>query len=250
MAARQSPRRARLRLAGIALTVLTLIVSGVLVITAFSGAGGDLSPGGRQPDSAPHPSRSPGDKRLTPATGKPLRLVDGDKHHRSGVSGGFPHTGIGAVSAAAAHQEELDLLDDGLARQQLQDIAADEATVRSGVSDVRRARERAGLAPAGGPPSGLSVTTEVKAVRSISLDTSGDTVEVWLVYDRYAQVEDEDRDENPLRDEMTSAIYTWRKGDWRLTTAKRWTSRGTYPRAYDPSSPYAWTDGWREVSDV
>ncbi|OEV13230.1 hypothetical protein AN218_04520 [Streptomyces nanshensis] len=156
---------------------------------------------------------------------------------------------MGATSAAVAHQEELEVLDDGLARQQLQDIAADEATVRSGVSDVRRAREQAGLPPSGGPPSGLSVTTTVKAARTRSLDTTGDVIEVWLVYDRHAQTEDEQNDKDPLTDEMTSTVYTWDQGDWRLTTAKRWTSHGTYPRAYDPSSPYAWLDGWREVSD-
>lgn len=248
MRARPSPRRARIRLVLAGAGVLgVLAAGGALVVDSVTGEETNQPVGSGDRAPSPSPGATSG-RKLTPASGRAMPLVDAKGSDRSGVSTGFPHTSLGAVSAAVAHQEELDLLDDDLARRQLKAIAVPgSGTISRGVSQVRRTRERAGLAPSGGPPAGVSITTDVKAVRSRTLDDVGDVTEVWLVLDRYAQVKDEATDEAPLKDEATSVIYAWHDGDWRRTSAKRWTEKGTYPRAYDPDSPYAWRDGWREV---
>jgi hypothetical protein len=249
MRARPSPRRARIRLVlAAAAAFAVLAAGGALVVGSVT----EDEPGRPADASDPPPSASPGapgEKRPTPASGRPIPLVDAKERDPSGVSIGWPHTSLGAVSAAVRHWQELDLLDDDLARQQLKAISAPgSGAIQRGVSEVRRTRESAGLPPSGGPPPGVSVETEVTAVRLRSLDAVGDVVEVWMIWDRYAQVKDEAADRAPLRNEMSSVIYTWSGGDWKRTSAKRWTDLGTHPRAYFPNSPYAYADGWREVS--
>jgi hypothetical protein len=251
MKAPTSPPRARLRLVISAIAAMAVLAAGGAAIVG-SVTSDDPGPAAGRDSRTSAPSPTPGasaGQKPTPGSGRAIPLVDAEKRHSSGMSVGFPHTSMGAMSAAVRHQEELDLVDDGLARQQLRAIAVKgDPAIERGVSKVRRTRESADLAPSGGPPSGVSFSTEVTAVRTRSLDDVGDVIEVWMAFNLYAQVKDKATDSNPLTDEMTSAIYTWSDGDWQQTAAKRWSSQGTSPRAYDPASPYAWADGWREVA--
>ncbi|MBO8189890.1 hypothetical protein JW592_31240 [Streptomyces sp. DW4-2] len=163
---------------------------------------------------------------------------------------GFPNSGVGAVSAAVHYWQDLDVLDDSIARRQLKAVSSPDSpeVVSHGVSRVRKTRETAGLAPSGSTPAGMSITTEVQAVRSRSLNNAGTVVEVWLVYDRYASLPEKPTDEDPLKGEEQRLIVKWQDGDWKLTEEARYVNRKTHPLAYDPKSPYAFRDGWRQVA--
>ncbi|NSC25710.1 hypothetical protein FM076_33020 [Streptomyces albus subsp. chlorinus] len=158
---------------------------------------------------------------------------------------------MGATSAAVSYWQDLSLIDDQAAGRQLRTIAASpsDPAVRNGVSEVRKVREGVGLPPSGGPPNGLAFTTNVKAVLTRSLDTEGDVVQVWMVFDRYATSPKKGTDDQPLRDEVDNLIVTWKDGDWKVTQERKWVRKSTGPRSYDPHSTYAFRDGWREVTD-
>ncbi|MBD2829865.1 hypothetical protein ID875_21065 [Streptomyces globisporus] len=164
---------------------------------------------------------------------------------------GFPGSALGATSAAVTYWEDLDLLDDAIAQKQWTAIAAKDSpgTVDQGVSEVRKVREGVGLPPSGGTPDGITFSTNVKAALARSLDKSGEVIDVWLVFDRYATIRDKGADDNPLKDEVTNLILKWDGTDWKVTTEHRYTSKVKYPRTYDPDSKYAWAEGWRAVGN-
>ncbi|MFE5844956.1 hypothetical protein ACFQ7N_25375 [Streptomyces niveus] len=114
---------------------------------------------------------------------------------------------------------------------------------------MRKIREGVGLPPSGGTPDGITFSTNVKAVLANSLDKTGDIVVVWVVYDRFATIRGKGADDDPLRDETTNLIVKWDGSDWKVTTEAKYTAKVKFPHSYDPDSPYAWADGWREVSD-
>jgi hypothetical protein len=239
-------RRARWRLVAIGLVAGgVLAVGGVWASSSLFVDDADQSATGGKGGRAgsPGPTSSPGG--LTPASGRPISLEDPERRTSSGVSSGFGRGGLGATSAAVRHWQELDLLDDERARRQLKDMASARSpeVVDQGLSEVRRARELAG-----DPGSIASITTDVRAMRNRSLDDAGDVVEVWLAFDRFPQVEDGADRIAPAKGETRSVILIWENGDWKHTAEKRWTNRGTSPRAFDPDSPSAWTDGWRRVA--
>ncbi|RLU99466.1 hypothetical protein CTZ27_14645 [Streptomyces griseocarneus] len=154
------------------------------------------------------------------------------------------------MSAAVRHLQELDILDDTIARKQLEAIVSKDSrdTIDRRISEVRETREKAGLSPSGATPAGLSFTTQVNAARITSADNSGDVVIVWMNYDRYATLPGKGSDDNPLKGETTYAIYKWEGDDWKLTEEPQYKKRVHGPWAYDPDSPYAFQDMWREVS--
>ncbi|WP_432138601.1 hypothetical protein [Streptomyces sp. bgisy154] len=246
-------RRARLRLAGIgAATVVALVVGGVVALTAFDDhsqpSQSDAKPS-RSPSAGPSASSSSG-KQFTPATAARIPLLRPAKS-ANGIGTGFEHSSLGATSAAVSYWEDLDLLDDVIARKQWTAIAAEDypQTVDEGVSEVRKVREGVGLPPSGGTPDGVTFSTNVKAALTRSLDSSGDVVVVWMVYDRFAAIRGKGADESPLRDEVTYLVLKWQADDWKVTTDPSYAKKLTGPHAYDPDSPYAFMDGWREVAD-
>lgn len=141
-------RRARLRLAVLgAAVVAALAAGGAVAITMLDDDGGPARTDAKTSPSAtvsasPAPSASM--KWHTPGTAAPVKLVK-PKHHMNGIGTGFDHNGPGIVSAAVSYWEDLNLVDDAIARQQWTAIAASSATIDEGVSDVRTTRERAGL---------------------------------------------------------------------------------------------------------
>ncbi|MEU9480722.1 hypothetical protein [Streptomyces sp. NPDC048191] len=243
-------RRARLRLVGIGVAVVAaLAVGGTLVVTNLGDGG---TPAKSHADTSPSatPSSSPTSGLLayTPATARRVPLLK-PTTHTNGIGTGFEHSSLGATSAAVSYWQDLDLLDDVTAQKQWAAIADTSATADQGVSEVRKLREAVGLPPSGGSPDNVTFSTHVKAVLARSLDSTGDVVDVWMSYDRYASVRDKGADDNPLRDETDHLILKWESGDWKVTTEAKYTSKVKGPVAYDPDSKYAFAQGWREVSD-
>jgi hypothetical protein len=243
-------RRARLRLAGIAVvTVAALTGAGVLIAQGLGGhsAQAHAAPSASAVASAPSSSQSA--QPMTPARARPVRL-DKPTGQKDGSSTGFPHNGLGALSAAVYHMDEYAFLDDEMARRQLTAITASDSptdAIDKAVSDVRALREAVGLASSGGMPAGLTFSTSVDAVRARSLTADGNVVQVWMHYNRTAVLPNGNADTSPLRDQTTDVIVEWQNGDWKQTTNPIYVAKRTFPAAYDPNSPVASADGWWPV---
>lgn len=247
-------RLARMRLAGIGvLAVAVLAAGGVLAATSF---------GNGETTGKPQTQRSPSEtstswppsasKPHTPATGPRLDLSPyGPKSSSKGIGTGFEHSAMGATAAAVSYWENLDLLDDVIARKQWSTITSKDSpkTIDRGVSEVRKLREGVGLPPSGGTPDDITFTTSVEAALFRSLDTSGDVVDVWMVYDRYATIRGKGGDPNPLKGEVTNLIVTWEDGDWKVTERPEYVKKVRGPRAYHPNSKWAYMTGWRELAN-
>ncbi|WP_371801577.1 hypothetical protein OHA38_43455 (plasmid) [Streptomyces sp. NBC_01732] len=248
-------RKARVRLVVMSVAVLAAVSLGAAVAIAGLGGSSDSADPAASKKNKPTPSGSassadPSATKFTPATAPAVHLLKPGTNE-NGIGTGFEHSGLGAVSAAVTYWEDLDILDDVIARKQLTAITSKDSpdSVTRGVSDIRKVREGAGLPPSGGTPDGLSFDTAVKATLVRSLDRTGDVVQVWMVYDRFATSPDKTGDDNPLKDEVVDLIVKWEDGDWKVTEEPRYTSKKTGPRAYDPDSKWAFMDGWRQVFD-
>ncbi|MFE7330328.1 hypothetical protein ACFU8W_36315 [Streptomyces sp. NPDC057565] len=189
---------------------------------------------------------------MTPERAKkvPLSVPTGQK---DGVSTGFPHNYVGAISTAVYFWEEYAFLDDQKARQQLMAVVSPDATgyVDEQISEVRKMREGANLPPSGGTPAGITFTTTVNAVRARTLTSSelprGDVIHIWMNYDRYATTPEKSTDDDPLKGEDIDFIVKWQGGAWKLTNELAYWKQRTFPVAYFPESPYAWRDMWWQV---
>lgn len=249
--------RARLRLSGIALAGVAAITLGVVTALTLGGgndkanAGKDIKSRRPSTSSASPASTAPG-KKLTPATSPRKIVLPKPGAVKNGIRVGFPHTANGAEWAAISYWQDLDILDDTIARRQWTQITSKDSpgTVDAKVSDVRKVREGVGLAPSGGTPAGLTFSTVVDAAQATSMDASGDVVEVWMVYDRYATLPADKggADNPPLKGQTTDLIVKWEDGDWKVTEEAQYTKHKHFPVAYAPDSWYAFEDGWREVS--
>jgi hypothetical protein len=245
--------RARLRLSAIGAAGLAAVALGV--VSALTLGGHDSKPARRSAapatSSSGTSSATPTHKSLTPATSKKIPLMKSTKVV-DGIGVGFEHSALGVESAAVSYWQDLDILDDAIARRQWTQITSKDSpgTVDKQVSGVRKLREGSGLPPSGGTPAGLSFTTVVDAISSRSLDTTGDVVDVWIVYDRYATLPADKggADNDPLKSQLTDLILKWEDGDWKVTEEPQYTGHKFHPVAYDPNSTFAWDDGWREVS--
>ncbi|MEV0780524.1 hypothetical protein [Streptomyces sp. NPDC050428] len=189
---------------------------------------------------------------MTPAKGKKVAL-EVPTGTKGGAATGFPRTARGAVSAAVYFWEGYAFLDDRAARRQLAAVTSPDATgfVDERVSEVRELREGAGLPPSGPAPAGITFTTTVNAVRPTSLllpgERAGDAVQVWMSYDQHGIEAGAGADTSPLTGETTSLILKWQNKAWKLTDEPKYQAKGSFPAAYDPHSPHAWTDGWTQV---
>ncbi|MDT0543969.1 MULTISPECIES: hypothetical protein [Streptomyces] len=248
----RAARRARVRLVAIGGLALALLVGGgVLLTNAVSGQGASAAPSGERRSSTPHPTPSASSRgKMTPAKAKPMHLLKPESG-KDGFSVGFPRTGPGAVSAAVYYLEESPFLDDVRTRQQLSAVTSrgSSAYIDKQVSEVRKVREAAGLAPSGGVPGGLTFTTNVNAIRATPL-VNRRLVQVWLNYDRYATKPDGTPANEPIKDETTDLLLIWEDGDWKITDEPRYRKLRTFPASYDPDSPISWQSGWWQVAHV
>ncbi|MFD7625587.1 hypothetical protein ACFV7Q_05985 [Streptomyces sp. NPDC059851] len=247
-------RRARFILAGGAVAVAGLLVAGGF--TAATLMNGD--PKGQPQASAspatpgaPSSGSTPGrDRFITPEKGEKI-ILRKPTDHKNGVAVGFPASPGGGISAVVYFWEEYAWLDDEKAGQQLNAVAAKDAPgfADKRVSEIRKMREAIGLAPSGGIPADITFTTSVHAARGKTLKVPGvpmgSVMQVWLSYDRFATGPKGGRDENPLRGETIAFVVKWEDGAWKFTD--KYDSMGDFPVAYEPDSPYAWTDGWVQV---
>ncbi|MEU8526629.1 hypothetical protein AB0C77_13715 [Streptomyces sp. NPDC048629] len=248
----RNARRAKYALVGIGLLAGVAVTAGAVAAVSVLGSDDKGATTAKLAASA-SPSNPGGTRKtVTPAKGEPVRLV-GATGQRNGISTGFPHTAKGGLSAAVAFVEELALLDDQKARQQLEAAVSPDAPgyVDERLSEIRTLRESVGLPPSGGNPAGITFSTNVEAVRVRTLDAEGlplgDAIHVWMSYDRYATGPDGGPSDNPLKDEETDVIVKWQSGSWKVTNEPALWKQRTTPVAYFPDSPYAWQDGWWQV---
>ncbi|MGI5353495.1 hypothetical protein ACQEU8_35760 [Streptomyces sp. CA-250714] len=248
---RSKARRAWLRLVALGVAVAAIVVGGGVLAVNSAGDSASSAPrtkpsSGRSKANGP----APGGKRYTPATARSARIVK-PRSAKNGIGIDFPHTAVGATSAAVSYWTDLSYIDDQAAERQLRTIAVSpsDPVVRDMVSSVRKLRESVGLPPSGGPPNEITFTTQVKAVQARSLDSQGNVIGVWMNFDRYATIPDKESG-GPLKDQQDYLIVTWRDGDWKVTQAPEWERKLPEPRSYDPDSFAAFEDGWREVTNV
>ncbi|MFI8944151.1 hypothetical protein [Streptomyces syringium] len=247
-------RRAKVRLAILGVVAAALVAGGgaLAVISLDDDSQDRPSASASSPGKA---SASPGGsskgprKQYTPATARRVPVMK-PRTSKDGIGVGFEHSGLGGTSAAISYWQDLDLLDDSIARKQWAAITSRDSqdSIDRGVSEVRRLREGVGLPPSGGTPAGLTFTTVVKAVRTLRLDDIGEVIEVWMVYDRYASSPKKPTDDDPLKDETVCLMLKWEAGDWKVTEEPRYTKLKSGPVAFDPDSPFAYQDQWREVA--
>ncbi|MER6256266.1 hypothetical protein ABT224_33445 [Streptomyces sp. NPDC001584] len=246
-------RRARLRLAGIGFVVLAAVAGGTVAFINMSGSGGSQAASGDAKStispSANIPSAPAPGAELTPATAPKIRLLK-PTTTTEGIGRGFEHSAMGARSAAVSYWQDLNIIDDAIARQQWQAITSKDSpdTLDRRVSEVRKVREGAGLPPSGPVPDGVSFSTTVQAMQALGLEESGDVVQVWLNYDVYAVLREKGGDQSPKKGETTVLILKWENGDWRVTDEPRYKSKLKGPQPYHPDSKPAYRDGWREIS--
>ncbi|MFJ4781281.1 hypothetical protein [Streptomyces sp. NPDC088762] len=247
-------RKARLVLAAIVVAVAALLVVGGFAAAtlmhddtkgmpqAQASASASVSP-------APVGSTSSGGP-MTPEKGKKITL-SAPTGHKDGVATGFPASPVGGISAAVYFWEEYAWLDDEKAAQQLTAVASKGAPgyVDKNVSEIRKMREALGLPPSGGIPADVSFTTAVTAARAKSLKVPGlpvgEVMQVWLSYDRFATGPKGGPDHDPLRGATIAFVVKWEDGAWRFTD--QYDALGDFPVAYEPTSRFAWTDGWAQV---
>lgn len=246
-------RRARFVLAAVVVAVAALlVVGGFTAASLMQDDKGKPQAVATPSASTPAPTGTGGSAAgpMTPEKGKKitLRKPTGQK---DGVVTGFPKSPSGGISAVVYFWEEFAWLDDEKARQQLTAVASKDAPsyVDKRVSDIRAMREALGLPPSGGISADISFTTAVHATRATTVQAPdmpvGHVMQVWLSYDRFATGPKGGRDENPLRGDMVDFIVKWQDGAWKFTDA--YDSLRTFPVAYEPTSTYAWDDGWVQV---
>lgn len=245
-------RKARLVLAAIVVAVAALLVAGGFTAANLMDDDAKATPRAEASVSAvvPTPTRTGADAPVTPETGKKitLRKPTGQK---DGVSTGFPGSPSGGISAVVYFWEEYAWLDDEKAQQQLTAVASKDSPgyADKRISEIRKMREALGLPPSGGISADITFTTSVQAARGKTLKAPGlpvgDVMQVWVSYDRFATGPKGGRDENPLRGDMVPFVVKWQDGAWRFTD--EFDSLGDFPVAYEPTSRFAWNDGWVQV---
>ncbi|MFE9406802.1 hypothetical protein ACFYNY_34405 [Streptomyces sp. NPDC006530] len=243
-------RRAKFTLIGVGALAVGVLAGGGIAAYSFMGDDHSSSAPSSGPSASSKPSGpTPGSSgQLTPDTAQKLTL-DVPTGQKDGLSTGFPNSPSGSISAAVYFWEEFAFLDDQKARQQLQAAVSPDSPglIDEQISEVRKLREAANLPPSGGTPAGITFSTAVRAVRVRSVTTSGDVLEIWMAYDRYATKSDGGPDDNPLKGQMDEVMVKWQNGAWRLTNEPKYWAKRSSPASYFPDSHPALKDGWVQV---
>ncbi|MGW1765032.1 hypothetical protein ACWCQL_13275 [Streptomyces sp. NPDC002073] len=169
------------------------------------------------------------------------------------MSTGFADTIRGATSAAVYWWEGFAWLDTAKAEQQLTTLTArgSEDYIEEQLAEIRKTRAGLGMPPSGGTTGDVQLTSSVEAARyhvvPVKGERRGSVVEIWLSYSRYANRPDGSSVTAPLEHQVVPLILKWESGAWRLANEPQYLALRSYPRAYDPDSPYAWRDGWVRV---
>jgi hypothetical protein len=231
-------RTARNRLIGLATAVVALVTGVVALLTAHSGSHTRTpAPASSTASTAPSPSPT-GGLGIVPTTvlPNPSRVIDG-------VPVGYPHTEMGAVSAAAHFLGVLDTFDPQAAQKQAQIMADPDYSEVFGV-EVRnageQARKTAGLPPDGESDPGNNSTTQPRAFQDHQ-DTP-DRVLVWLLSDSDITV-------NGVvahSEAVSGAVMVWTQDDWKLSVVDD--PPATAPQSATPGTAQAVSEGWRTLA--
>lgn len=200
-------------------------------------------PAASPPASAPARTAAPSPRPTggSPALAGPLQLVPG-RQQINGVELGFPHSTVGAVSAAdAATTEVLSTLDPDRAAAVMRMIAdpgfpeGPQQAAEGAVND----RKAFGL-PAGGPvPGGDSL--QVEPVEYQVRDVTPGQVTVLLLCDFTSTISGQG---TQTRTGVFPARVHWAAGDWKVLQ----NAPGNYQNlSAEPGSPDAASLGWQQL---
>ncbi|MFD9410158.1 hypothetical protein ACFWBN_24545 [Streptomyces sp. NPDC059989] len=254
----ESSNGLKARRARIVLAAIVVAVAALLVVGGFAAATLMREDAKGKPQAEASPSASASAPAGSTATDGPMTPERAQKvslrkptGQKDGVSTGFPGSPSGGISAVVYFWEEYAWLDDEKATQQLTAVASKDVPgyVDKQVSEIRKTREAIGLPPSGGISADISFTTAVHAARGKTLKAPGlpvgDVMQVWLSYDRFATGPKGGPDENPLRGDTVAFVVKWQDGAWKFTD--EYDALGDFPVAYEPTSRFAWNDGWVQV---
>jgi hypothetical protein len=227
--------------------VLALAVIG-LVIEAALGSG-PKTPQGLPPASLPTPPwvtsgpvpPSPGPSSSVPALTGPVQVVQGQQLI-NGVYLGFPHSTVGAVSAADEFLTAIgSTLDPDRAAAVMRMAAGPSYTnaPQQAAEGVVNDREDLGL-PAGGPvPAGASF--QIEPVEYQVRDVTPDQVTVLLLCDFISTVPGQG---TQTRTGVFPVRVGWAEGDWKILPG---TSTDYSDLDAEPDSPQAASFGWQNL---
>lgn len=234
--------------------IITIVAIGVAVMAAIL-----VIEQIGQPSSAPEPRQLPPTYPALPSTpasspsqsqsqdmpvSGPLQLVQGSRQI-NGVELGWPHTTVGAVSAATSFTVEIGSTLDPDRAAAITRLAAD-----PGVSDAPQQaaqgalndRKQLGVTAAGPVPNGTSIASEPVEYQLRAV--TPDKVLVLLLCDT-ATTQPSTGTQSSYG--VVPVQATWTGGDWLMDPP----AGGTYDNlAAEPDSPQASTLGWRDLQQT
>lgn len=194
------------------------------------------------PTAAPSPGRSPGGQPSGgPSLTGPVQVVQGSQQI-NGVELGFPHSTVGAVSAADADVTEVfSTLDPDRAAAVMRMIADPSFTdgPQQAAKGPVNARKYLGLPETGPVPAGASV--QVQPMEYQVRGISADTVTVLLLCDYTATTPDQG---TSTRSAVFPVSAHWAEGDWKVLPPEGAVDTRL---EVEPGSPQAAALGWQQL---
>ena len=226
---------ARNRLIVIAAAAAAIIASAAVLLTQHSStptSSTNAAPSATPNAPSPRTTVAPGAVTVLP---KPDGVKDG-------VPVGYPHTEMGAISAAAHFFDVLDILSPDQAQKQAE-VVADPTFSKVIGSEVRGAsqtvRRAAGLPVDGEAGPGTYMTSQSRAFQTPS--TSPDRVVVWLLCDTQSSLNGITKS----GDQVNGAVMVWAGGDWKVSVDD---APGPKPASATPGSSQADQEGWQSLA--
>jgi hypothetical protein len=242
----QRRRTARNRLVLAAVAAAAVVAGGVTAATVGFGSGESSK------DSASHstPDATPSSTgTATSSTGtsgvpgvtvlpKPRRVV-------GGVPVGYPHTTLGAVSAAAHYTDIADVFSPAVAEQQAKVFAEPGYTrliSRSALYTAQKTRMGLGLPVNGESDTGTYSVNQTRAYQTGQ--ATADRVLVWLL----VHISQSVHGVSTTVDQVDGAIVVWKGGDWKLSVdTVVYGMPKAHPPVATPDSADAVSKGWRAI---